>query len=325
MTTPPALPVLVEVTRSGVVESSHVGTVVAVRADGSVALGLGGLDRPVFGRSSNKPLQAAGLLRAGWRPGDDDEVALAGASHSGEPMHVALASRVLDGCGLGEDDLGCPPQLPLSEEAAADLLRSGGGPSRLTMNCSGKHAAMLATCVAKGWPTGGYLAVDHPLQVALTAHVEELAGQPVRHVAVDGCGAPQHALTLPGLARAFAALVDAEPGTPERRVADAMRARPDLVGGTGRDVTELMARVPGLLAKDGAEGVYAGAVPGVGAFALKVEDGAGRARPPLVLAALRALGVDVAAVAHLAEGPVLGGGSQVGVVRVSGQVVAALG
>ncbi|MCW2777346.1 MAG: L-asparaginase [Frankiales bacterium] len=273
----------------------------------------GDLVRPVFPRSSNKPLQAVGMLRAGWQPADDRALALATASHSGEERHLAVVREML--AGVEEAALGCPPMLPLSEPAAHALLARGEQATPLTMNCSGKHAAMLLTCLANGWPLATYLDQADPLQVALTAAVEELAGERVLHVAVDGCGAPQHALTLPGLARAFSRLVDAAPGTPERRVADAMRAHPELVGGTGRDVTALMQGVPGLLAKDGAEGLYAVALPGVGAVALKVEDGAARARTPVLVGALRALGVEGGVLEELATVPVLGGAGVVGEVR----------
>ena len=311
---------LAEVTRSGVVESSHVGSVVALRPDGSVALALGEVDRPVFPRSANKPLQAIGMLREGWQPADDAELALAASSHSGEPLHLALVHRLLG--RLTEDDLGCPPALPLGEQAAQDVLAAGGGPPRGQMNCSGKHAAMLATCVARGWPLPTYLALDAPLQVALTAAIEDLAGEPVRHVGIDACGAPQHALTLTGLARAYARIVTAPPGSSERRTADAMRAHPDVVAGTGRDVTALMGGLPGLLAKDGAEGVYAAALPDGSALAVKVADGAARPRGPVVVAALRALGADAPVLDELATLPVLGGGLQVGEVRVAGDLAA---
>jgi L-asparaginase II len=184
------------------------------------------------------------------------------------------------------------------------------------MNCSGKHAGMLATCVANGWPVQTYLDLDHPLQQALTATVARLAGEPVAHIAVDGCGAPQHGLTLRGLARAFTALVDAPPGTPERRTADACRAQPELLGGAGREVTAVMRAVPGLLAKDGAEGVYAAAAPGLGAVALKVEDGAWRAAPVLLAAALRVLGAQPSdALTALERPPVHGRGAVVGELR----------
>jgi L-asparaginase II len=310
-----SLPVLAEVVRSGVVESTHTGSVLAVRGDGSVALAVGDVDSPLFPRSSNKPLQAAGLLAAGWRPADDEELALATASHSGEPQHLDVVRRMLAGAGLTEQDLGCPAMLPLSEPAAHALITAGGTASPLTMNCSGKHAAMLACCVANGWPTAGYLDPDAPVQRALTAALEDLSGEPVAHVAVDGCGAPQHALSLHGLARAFARLVTAEPGTAERRTADAMRAHPWLVGGTGRDVSRLIDGVPGLVAKDGAEGVYAAALADGSAVALKIADGGGRARPPVLVAALRALGVSAAVLDALATAPIHGGGRIVGEVR----------
>jgi len=257
------------------------------------------------------------MLTAGWEPADERELAMAAASHSGEPFHLAAVRGMLAGAGLTEDDLGCPAQLPLGVEAAHDVLRGGEGPTRVRMNCSGKHAAMLATCVARGWPTAGYLAPDAPLQAHLTAEVTRLAGEPVRHVAVDGCGAPQHALTLPGLARAFAALVTAPVGTPERRVADAVRAHPDLVAGTGRDATVLMTGLPGLMAKDGADGVYAAALPDGSAVALKIADGASRARVPVLVAALRALGADAPVLHRLATEQVLGGDAVVGEVRVA--------
>ncbi len=303
-------PVLAEVVRSGYVGSVHAGSLLVVDARGDTVLALGEVDAPVFPRSSNKPLQAFGLLRAGWRPVDDAELALATASHSGEPEHLAVVRRMLAGAGLDETALGCPPGLPLSEPAAHALLASGGAATSLTMNCSGKHAAMLACCVARGWPTQGYLDTSHPVQVAVQAALEDLAGEQVAHVAVDGCGAPQHALTLRGLARAFTALVRSE-----HRVVTAMTGHPQLVGGTDRDVTALMTAVPGLVAKDGAEGVYAAALPDGSAVALKIADGAGRARMPVMAAALHLLGVT--GLDALLTTPVLGGGLPVGQVRAT--------
>jgi L-asparaginase II len=275
-------------------------------------LALGNVDRPVFPRSSNKPLQAAGLLGAGWAPSDDEQVALATASHSGEDEHLVVVRRMLASVGLDPSALQCPPMLPLNEAAAHALLARGEQPTPLTMNCSGKHAAMLACAVVNRWPTSTYLEEAHPVQVALRRRIEELAGEPVQHVAVDGCGAPQHALSLRGLARAFTALVHDEP-----RISDAMRSHPFLVGGTDRDVTRLIEGVPGLVAKDGAEGVYAVALADGSAVALKVEDGAGRARTPILVAALRQLGVDAPVLDELATTPVFGGGRIVGDVRVT--------
>ena len=311
-------PVLVELVRSGVVESVHRASVLAVRADGSDALALGEVDRPVFPRSANKPLQAVALLEAGWSPPDEEALALATASHSGEPRHLAVVRRTLAAAGLEEGALGCPAMLPLSEAAAHELLRSGAGASPLTMNCSGKHAAMLAACVARGEPLGSYLDAASPLQQAITASIQRLAGEPVVHIAVDGCGAPQHALTLRGLARAFSTLTTsaaAGQDGPCRRIASAMTARPDLVGGTGREVTTLMTALPGVVAKDGAEGVFAAALPDGAAVAVKVADGASRAAVPVLVAALRALGVASDALAALARPPVLGGGVPVGELR----------
>jgi L-asparaginase II len=191
------------------------------------------------------------------------------------------------------------------------------------MNCSGKHAAMLATCVANGWPTDGYLSLDHPVQTAITGTIARLAGEPVERIAVDGCGAPQHALTLLGLARSFGALAAAASAA-ESRTAAAMRAHPDLVGGPGREVTRLLEGVPGLVAKDGAEGVFAAALPDGSAAAVKVADGANRASHLLLVAALRALGASEPVLDELASSPVLGGGRPVGELRGSGELVEAV-
>ena len=309
--------------RSGFVESRHRGCVVLLDDDGRVRERVGEVDVPVLPRSSSKPLQALGLVTAGWDP-PDDQLALAVASHSGEPVHLDVVLAVLASVGLDEAALQTPPMLPLSEPAAHALLAAEGRGTPLTMNCSGKHAGMLAACAARGWDPDRYLDPTSPLQQHLTAEIERLAGERVAAVVVDGCGAPQHALTLTALARAFRRIVEAAPGTPERRVADAARARPDLVGGTDREVTRVMRAVPGLLAKDGAEGVYAAALPGVGALALKVEDGSGRAAPVALAAALQRLGVDrldgvdAEELERLAHPPVRGGGEVVGELRPAG-------
>jgi L-asparaginase II len=306
---------LVEVVRSGFVECVHRGSVVALDAQGGVVLKVGEPDAPQLPRSANKPLQLVGMLRAGLDLAPPD-LAVAASSHSGETAHVRRVRDLLNGHSLPESSLACPPALPLGEEAAHAVLAAGGGPARAFMNCSGKHTAMVLTCVLNGWPVIGYAEPDHPLQVALRGTVEDLAGEPVSAVAVDGCGAPLFGLTLTGLARSFSRLVSAKPGSPERRVADAMRAHPDLVGGTGRDVTALMAGAPGVLAKDGAEGVYAAALPDGAAAAVKVTDGAQRARVPMLVGALRRLGLQAPVLAELAEVPVLGGGRPVGAARL---------
>ncbi len=250
-------------------------------------------------------------MRAGLVPRDDADLALISGSHFGEPFHVRRVREILEAAGLGEDALRCPASLPLAEDARDDWLRAGGGPERVLMNCSGKHAGMLATCVVNDWPLETYRDPGHPLQVAVAEAVADLAGERIAATGVDGCGAPVLALSLTGLARAFERLVLAEPGSHERRVADEMRAHPELVAGTGADDTVLMAAVPGLLAKGGAEGVVAVAVPGRGAIAIKIDDGGMRARTPVLLDELRRLGVDVPVIGE----PVLGGGEPVGEIR----------
>jgi L-asparaginase II len=316
---PPADPVpLVEVVRSGLVECVHRGHVVILGPDGSVQDARGETEAPMFPRSCNKPLQAVGLLRAGFR-GSPEQLAVAAASHSGEPVHVTVSRSILADAGVDEDELRCPPDLPLDETARRAVLASGGGPQRIFMNCSGKHAAMLSTCATRGWPLDGYLDPAHPVQLELARAVAELAGQSVDAVGVDGCGAPIYALSLTGLARAFLRLADAADGR-EHEVAAAMRAHPWLVAGTGRAATRLMAGLPGLVAKDGAEGVWAAAVPGVGAVAVKIEDGAMRAADRVVVAALRGRLGSLAAAApvldELAVEPLFGGGHQVGEIRI---------
>jgi L-asparaginase II len=318
----PADPVLVEVWRAGfgvdVLESVHRGALVVLDAAGVPLVEIGDVARPVLPRSSNKPVQATAYLRAGWRPRDDRELAIAAASHNGEDGHRELAASLLSVAGLTPDALGCPPALPQLEATRAEWLVSGRAPERLAMNCSGKHAAMLSACVAAGWPTEGYLDPGHPLQQAIEARLAEAAGEPVAAVVVDGCGAPQHAISLTGLARGLLSLVRAEPGTPERLVADAMRAHPWLVAGTGREDTELMQAVDGLLVKGGAQGVHGAARPGPGAVALKLDDGGERGRAPALAAGLVRLGVPAEQLARWLSTPVSGGEGVVGEVRAAG-------
>ncbi|MBO4207782.1 asparaginase [Micromonospora echinofusca] len=306
---------LAEVVRSGFVEGLHRGSVVLLDARGVVVTSAGDVTSPVFPRSANKPMQAVGMLRAGLRLTDPADLALVAASHFGEDFHVARVRAMLRGAGLDESALHCPPELPLGASAQAETYRAGGGPSRILMNCSGKHAGMLLTCQAAGWPVAGYWQPEHPLQRGLRATIEEFAGEPAAAVGVDGCGAPVLALSLTALAGAFLRLVHGTPGSAERAVADAMRAHPEIVAGTGAEDTRLMAGVPGLLAKVGAEGVIAVAVPEVGAVAIKIDDGAARARTPVLVSALRRLGVAASVLDELAEVPLTGGGVSVGAVR----------
>jgi L-asparaginase II len=310
-------PLLVQVVRSGFVECLHRGSVVALDADGSVAFAVGDPARPILPRSSNKPMQAVAMLRAGLDL-DGELLALACASHSGEPFHLDGVRQILAGAGLDESALQTPPDYPVDEVEKLAYVARGGQAAPVAMNCSGKHAAMLATCVHNGWPTTSYREPAHPLQLAVWEAIEDLAGEAVSATGVDGCGAPVFGLTLLGLARAFRAIALAADGTVEHRVASAIRSHPQWLGGTRRDVTQLIEGVPGLIAKDGAEGVYAAALPDGRAVALKIEDGGQRARPPVMAAALARLGVDAPVLAEMSSTPLLGGGARVGDVRFAG-------
>jgi L-asparaginase II len=306
---------LAEVVRSDFVESVHRGSVVVLDGAGATAAAIGDARGGVHPRSANKPLQAVGMLRAGLRLSDPADLALVCGSHLGEDFHVARVRALLRGAGLDETALRCPPALPLGEAARDAVLAAGGGRARILMNCSGKHAGMLLTCTRAGWPAEEYYDRGHPLQEGLAAAFEDLTGGPPAAVGVDGCGTPALATSLLALARAFQRLVDAEPGSVERTAADAMRAHPALVAGTGAEDTRLMAGVPGLLCKGGAEGVVAAALPGAGAVAIKIDDGGQRARLPVLVSALRRLGVAAPVLADLAEVPIHGGGAVVGAVR----------
>ncbi|MEU0787540.1 asparaginase [Streptomyces sp. NPDC006173] len=309
-------PVLAEVVRSGFVEGHHRGSLVLLAADGSVELALGDVTAPVFPRSSNKPMQAAGVLRAGLDL-SGERLALAAASHSGEIFHRDLVRKMLIENGLTGDQLQCPPDLPLDAVEAETYLAAGAVRDRVTMNCSGKHTAMLAVCAQRGWPTESYLDPGHPLQQLIHTVVEEAAGEPVAAVGTDGCGAPLMAIGLTGLARAFRHFVLAAPGSAERRVADAMRAHPEYVAGTRRPDTWLMREIPGALSKMGAEAVQAVALPDGRALAFKIDDGSTRALGPVLARALTLLNVTSPILQKIGRTPLLGGGREVGGIRAT--------
>jgi L-asparaginase II len=304
--------VLVEVVRSGLVESRHRGVAVHVAPDGEVLWSTGDPDTVIFPRSANKPLQALGMMRAGL-PLDGPGLAVAAASHSGESFHLEAVRGILTRAGLDESALQTPPSYPLDPKEHAALLRDGGERAPILMDCSGKHAAMLLTSVLNDWPTGTYLDPDHPLQQTITAIFAELTGAKPDVIGTDGCGAPQHATSVRRLATAIARLMGAPEGSDERHLVDAMLAHPEYVSGTRREELQLMRAVPGLVAKFGAESVLVVGLPDGSACALKIEDGGLR---PLYVAMHRILQIAGLEAEILTSRPaVLGGGKQVGEVR----------
>ena len=304
-------------TRNGHDESVHYGAVVALESDGSVAFALGDAGAVVFPRSSTKPIQATAMVASGLSL-PPRLLALVCASHDGRAEHLSTAKEILATAGLTEDALGNTADYPLDPDAQDAAIRAGGVKTALQMNCSGKHSGMLATCVHNGWDLESYLHVDHPLQQRITEMVPQLAGEEASFIGVDGCGAPAHALSLTGLARAFRSVALAPSSSAAGQVATAIRQYPEMLGGPTRDITLLIQGVPGLMGKDGAEGVFAIALPDGRAIALKISDGANRARPPVMKFALQALGVDVSAVDPRAfDSVIFGHGKPVGSVRVT--------
>jgi len=305
--------VVAEVVRSGFVEGRHRGAVVALAPDGGVAWSLGPVTAPILPRSCSKPLQAVAMVEQGLDL-PSDLLGLATASHSGEDFHLEGVRRILDSAGLDDSALRCPQDLPLEPRVRDLLLRADGRPSRLLMNCSGKHAAMLATCVVNGWDTESYLDPGHPLQVAIARTHARLVDEEIAATAVDGCGVPLLSTSLAGLARAYRRLALAGSG-PEHRVATAIRRHPESVSGTQRDERRLLGSLPGAIAKMGAEACYVVALEDGRAFALKIDDGGDRARPVVMSAALRRAGVDNDTLRELGRVPLLGGGREVGEIR----------
>ena len=301
-----------QVVRNGFVESVHFGSVVCLGADGRVLAEVGETAVPMLPRSANKLVQAVAMVRAGLAL-EGELLALAASSHSGEAQHRGGVLAILASAGLDESALQNTPGLPSNAAERREWIRADRPASSLAQGCSGKHAAMVATCVANGWPVDSYRDPIHPLQQAIAATLDELSGDEVTATVVDGCGAPAHAITLRGLARAFAAIGVAGATTAEAKVAGAVRAHPWWVGGTDRDVTLLMTAVPGVIAKDGAEAVYAAAFPDGRAAAVKVSDGGGRAGAVVLAEALRLLDPSLD-LASLAGQPVLGHGVPVGAV-----------
>lgn len=297
---------LAEVVRSGVVESVHAGHLVALTSDGSIGLEKGTPTLPMYSRSSLKSIQASAMVRAGL----DIEprlLALVCASHAGTPMHQEAALEILAKAGLDESALMCAIDRPLDE-----ILRATSKPTRLAMNCSGKHSGMILTCHINGWPTDSYLQPSHPLQLAIAAEVEAMSGEKISLVSVDGCGAPLFLFSLLGLARAIQALrVSSDPV--HQSVVAACLENPEMVSGHGRLATRMMQSVPGLFMKDGAEGLNVASLSDGRTFALKISDGNARAVPAVTAAILKLLGVD----AHEPAVPVYGGGKDIGSIRAT--------
>ena len=296
-------PVLVEVTRGALVESRHRGAAVVVDAAGTIVRGWGDTGQPVYPRSANKPLQAVALVESGaaarWGA-IDAEIALACASHFGEPHHTAAVAQLLARLGLGADDLECGTHAPYHAATAEALLRAGQPPSALHNNCSGKHCGFLATAVHLGEPTRGYVAYDHPVQRRVSRTLAELYGLDVERLpwGIDGCGIPTLAVPLEALARGMARLADpgglgADRSAAAQRIVRAISAHPLMIGGTDSFASRVTAALGGaVIAKSGAEGVYGALVPARGwGIAIKIDDGAPRAAELALAAVLEQLGV----------------------------------
>ena len=314
---------LAVVERSGFVESRHAGAAVVLDPEGVAQLTLGDVEAPILPRSSLKPLQALGCLTAGATL-DGERLALATASHSGTDRHVAVVRDILDAAGLGESDLGCPAAWPSDTATRDELVRELGQRERIRMNCSGKHATMLLACTVNGWDTAGYLDPAHPLQVHIREVIERLTGAKVTTTAIDGCGAPVHAMSLTSLARAIHRVGGSSERSPfalhrsAGALVRAVRENPWAIDGPGRPDTIAIERL-GVFAKGGAEGVMVMVAPNGTTVALKVLDGSGRATTAIALTLLERVGAlaagDVAQTLAQLPLAVAGGGQDVGLIR----------
>lgn len=304
---------LARVIRSGLAEGVHYGSAVVVDSDGEVIWSVGDVNKTMFPRSSNKFMQTLAMVQLGL-PLKDELLALACASHSGQDFQIAGVRQILALAKLSSESLKCPADYPLDESARNELVIQGVEKSPLYMNCSGKHAAMLLTCVINNWDIKRYWSPDHPLQHACNKVIETCTGIPVEVTGVDGCGAPVMSSTLVGLARSFGQFAGPSASDDQRMIANAIRLYPEYVAGSWRDVTKLMQGLPGAIAKDGAEGVYGIGLGDGRALAIKIDDGAERARITVAMSILRnILGVVSQEVdRQLDSRIVLGGGKPVG-------------
>lgn len=303
-------------TRGLIVENVHHGSVVATGSSGEIVLSAGEPTALIYARSALKPLQTLAMVRNGLTL-DGELLALASSSHSGSRAHVEGTLAILRTHGLDPNQLANTPSLPYGEQERNEWVRSGGTSDRLTQNCSGKHAAMLATCRINDWSMDDYLDMEHPLQRAVQATIEEVTGATIAVRSIDGCGAPVFATRLDSIARVYGRMASAPPSTPEGRIANAMRNNPAMVAGESRDVTALMRAQSGLLAKDGADGIQLIGLPDGRAIGVKIADGSERARMPVAVRALQYLGAAGPEVTALAATPALGGGNAVGELRAT--------
>lgn len=311
------------VERSGFVESRHAGAAIVLSPDGDIVGRWGNPDALILPRSSLKPLQAIACITAGAELAGE-QLALSTASHVGTDRHAEVVREILTAGGLTEDDLGCPPAWPSDTATRDDMAREHGERARIRMNCSGKHAAMLRACAAIGWPTDGYLDPSHPLQQHIREVVERLTGEKIAHTAIDGCGAPVHAITLSALARGIHRIGSASERSPFalHRVAGtlvrAVKENPWTIEGPGRADTVAIETL-GVFAKGGAEGIMVMVASDGTTAALKMLDGSGRAATIVAATLLARAGAlneaDVSTLASALPLAVLGAGSVVGMIR----------
>jgi L-asparaginase II len=327
-------PITVEVTRGQLVESRHRGLAIVVDAEGEVVFSAGDVDAAVFPRSACKAMQALPLVESGAADAfgfGNRELALACASHSGEPDHVATAAAMLKAAGLDESVLECGAHWSFDQATIIAQARSLDRPTALHNNCSGKHSGFVCTCAHMGEDPKGYSTYDHPLQRSIRAIMKDLTGATLGpdNCGTDGCSIPTYAVPLKGLARGFAKLGMGQGLAPiraaaARRLIAACMAEPFYVAGTKRFCTRLMQVAPGkIFAKTGAEGVFCAILPDKGlSFAVKAEDGATRAAEAMIAALLARYfdpdSEEKAALMHLANhGMRNWNGIEVGTVRVT--------
>jgi L-asparaginase II len=281
--------VLAKVTREDLVESLHLGHLIVLNADGSTYLSKGSPDLPIYPRSAIKSLQASAMLKAGLRV-EENELALICASHSGSQSHIDLVTRMLTSRDISISQLKNAADKPLGEKEK--ISWGDKQSSQLAQNCSGKHAGMLITCQQNGWDMKSYLDLDHPLQIAIKNEIEELSGEKVSAVSVDGCGAPLFAISLIGLARAISNLVKSNNDL-YQQIVSACTKYPELVAGDGRLTTRMMQAVPGLFMKEGAEGVQVCALRDGRVIAIKIIDGSWRPVAPIIMEIFNRWGVEM--------------------------------